>query len=110
MADADYLDQLSKLSGKIYGEVVSQGQESYVSQASIRPATPNQQIENLGWWLVVQQGRSELLAPVTRQTQQAGFLSSIIVGIVSGLAILLAQFLAGPILRLTQTAEQIRIG
>ena len=37
MADAKFLDQLSKLSGKTYGEVISQGQESYVSQAPIRP-------------------------------------------------------------------------
>ncbi len=110
IADANYLIQLDKLSGKPYGEVVAQGQESYVSQASIRSATPSQQIENLGWWLVVQQDRSELMAPVTRQVQQAGFLSAIIVGIISGLAILLAQFLAGPIIRLTQTAEQIRSG
>jgi GAF domain-containing protein/HAMP domain-containing protein len=110
MADANYLDQLSKLTGRTYGEVISQGQQSYVSQAPVQPATPNPQIEGLGWWLVVQQGRSELLAPVTRQTQQAGFLGSIIIGIVSGLAIMLAQFLAGPILRLTQTAEQIRSG
>ncbi len=110
MADTNLLDQLSKLSGKPYGEVIYQGKESYVSQATIKPATPNQQVEGLGWWLAIQQDRSELLAPVARQTQQAGFLSVIIVGIVSGLAILLAQFLAGPILRLTQTAEQIRAG
>ena len=110
MADTKLLDQLSALSGKPYGEVTYQGKDSYVSQATIKPATSNQQIEGLGWWLAIQQDRSELLAPVTRQTQQAGFLSVIIVGIVSGLAILLAQFLAGPILRLTQTAEQIRAG
>jgi GAF domain-containing protein/HAMP domain-containing protein len=110
LADTIFLDQVSKLSGKPYGEVISQGKDSYVSQAMIKPATPNQQVEALGWWLVIQQERSELLAPVTQQTQQAGFLSAIIVGIVSGLAILLAQFLAGPILRLTETAEQIRSG
>ena len=73
--------------------VISQGRESYVSQASIKPATHNQVVEKLGWWLVIQQDKSELLAPVSRQTQQAGFLSSIIVGIISALAILLAQFL-----------------
>jgi GAF domain-containing protein/HAMP domain-containing protein len=110
LGDTGFLDQISNLSGKLYGEIVVQGKESYISQAIIRPASPNQTIEELGWWLVVQQDRSELLAPVTQQTQQAGFLSAIIVGIVSGLAILLAHFLAGPILRLTQTAEQIRTG
>jgi GAF domain-containing protein/HAMP domain-containing protein len=110
LADTDFLDQVSKISGNSYGEIVYQGKQSYVSQASIQPATPNQQIEKIGWWLVVQQDRSELLAPITRQTQQADLLSSLIVGVVSGLAILLAQFLAGPILRLTQTAEQIRTG
>lgn len=110
MADTNFLDQLAKFSGKPYGEVSSQGKDIYASQAMITPATPNQQVEGLGWWLVLQQDRSDLLAPVTQQTQQAGFLSSVIVGVVAGLAILLAQFLAGPILRLTQTAEQIRTG
>jgi len=110
LADTKLLDQVSKLSGKPYGEVVSGSTDSYVSQAVIKPATPNKQVEVLGWWLIIQQAKSELLAPVTRQTQQAGFLSAIIIGIVSALAILLAQFLAGPILRLTKTAEQVRSG
>jgi GAF domain-containing protein/HAMP domain-containing protein len=110
LADTKFLDQVSKLSTRPYGEVILSGFDRYVSQAVIKPATTNQQIETLGWWLVVQQDRSELLAPVTQQTQQAGFLGSIIIGIVSALAILLAQLLAGPILRLTETAEKVRTG
>jgi GAF domain-containing protein/HAMP domain-containing protein len=110
MANTNFLEDLATLKELPFGELVSDNTSKYVSQAMIKPATPNKVVEDLGWWLVVQQEKAELLKPVVQQTQQAGFLSSIIIGIVSGLAILLSQFLAGPIVRLTKTAEQVRGG
>jgi len=110
VADQADLVRLSGIAGRSYGELVYQDQASFASLAPVRSVSPNASVDNLNWWLLVYQDKAEILAPVFAQTQQADLLSAMILGLVSVLAILLSQFLAGPLIRLTQVAEQISGG
>jgi GAF domain-containing protein/HAMP domain-containing protein len=109
-ADMPSVEKIAGMSSQVYGELTYDGSPSFFSWANIRPVRSNPMVENLGWWLLVYQDKAEILAPVTEQIRQAGFLSSMIVGVVAALAVLLSQYLAGPIVRLTKTAEEIRAG
>jgi putative methionine-R-sulfoxide reductase with GAF domain/HAMP domain-containing protein len=67
-------------------------------------------IKNLGWYTAAHQGQLEALAPVTAQTQNNVILAVIVAVLVALAAVGLAQLLAGPIVRLTKTAESIAGG
>jgi len=109
-ADQTDLNRLAGMAGRPYGEMAYQDQTNFVSLSNVRAVRPSSSVDNLGWWLLVYQDKAEILAPVVEQTQQADLLSSLILGLVSMLAILLSQFLAGPLVRLTQVAEKISAG
>jgi len=109
-ADMPSVEKIAKLGDQPYGELDYMGQDSFYSWAYVKSVSDNPIIGNLGWWLLTYQDRNEILAPVREQVQQSGLLSAVIVAIVAGMALLFSQFLAGPIVRLTQTAEEIRKG
>lgn len=109
-ADMSSVEKIAKLSDQPYGELNYMGQDSFYSWAYVKTVSDNPIIENLGWWLLTYQDRGEILAPVREQTQQSGLLSAVIVAVVAAMALLFSQFLAGPIVRLTHTAEEIRKG
>ena len=67
-------------------------------------------IKNLGWQVVVQQEQAEALAPVQAQTNNI-LLLAVVIAITAALAgVGLAQFLAGPIIRLNAAAEKVVAG
>lgn len=109
-ADMPSVERIAQSGDQRFGELVYQGQDSFYSWASVKSVSQNQIVDNLGWWLLTYQDRGEILAPVREQINQSGLLSSVIIAVVAGLALLLSQFLAGPIVRLTQAAEEIRKG
>lgn len=109
-AEPEIIERLKALSPSPYGEISYHETDSFVSQAPVRPASANPTISDLGWWLVAYQDKAVLLAPVRRQSQQTGFLSAIILGVVAGAAVLVSQYLSGPIVRLTRIAERVASG
>ncbi len=109
-AEQSDLERLSVMVGQPYGEMVYRDQPGFVSLVNVQAVRPNTTVDKLGWWLLIYQDKAEILEPVVAQTQQTDLLSSLILGVVSVLAILLSQFMAGPLVRLTQVAEQISGG
>jgi len=67
-------------------------------------------VKSLGWYVVTHQDQSEALAPVTKQTRNNLILVVVIVVLADLAALGLAQFLSGPIVRLTAVAERISAG
>jgi GAF domain-containing protein/HAMP domain-containing protein len=67
-------------------------------------------IKNLGWYVVTRQDQSEALKPVTTQTQNNLILAAVIAILAALAAFVLAQLLAGPIVRLNAIAEKVAAG
>ncbi len=67
-------------------------------------------INNLGWYVVVHQDQVEALQPVTTQTRNALYFSLLVVILSAIAAFVLAQVLAGPIVRLNSVAEKVAAG
>ena len=84
-----------------------------LSDVAVRGAAGAQEtdlIKNLGWQVVVQQEQAEALAPVQAQTNNI-LLLAVVIAIAAALAgVGLAQFLAGPIIRLNAAAEKVAAG
>jgi len=67
-------------------------------------------IKNLGWQVVVQQEQAEALSSVQTQTNNI-LLLAVVIAVAAALAgVGLAQFLAGPIIRLNSVAEKVASG
>ncbi len=67
-------------------------------------------LENNNWLVVVVQDQAVFLAPVIQQTQTTLSLTLVITAFVVGAALVVAQVLAGPIVRLTAVAEKVAAG
>lgn len=67
-------------------------------------------LENNNWLVAVVQDQAVFLAPVTQQTQTTLSLTLVITALVVGAALVVAQVLAGPIVRLTAVAEEVAAG
>jgi len=102
--------QLQDSAAKIYEEFPFEGGSSLVSQSPVLAITGEQVIADLGWRVVVHQGRQEALAPVQVQQNSALLIALVIAGITVVMAIVVAQLLVRPISRLTETAQQVATG
>lgn len=67
-------------------------------------------LETLPWRVLYAQAENEFLAPINQQARNSILLAILIALIVAGIAAAVAQVLAGPLVRLTQTAAQIAAG
>ena len=111
--DPNVLSTLKAATTEAYVEVEYDGTLSLVSQAPVthleseEEATP---IMALGWSVIVHQDRSAALATVDNQTRATLLMALIIAGLSAGVAIGLAYLLAGPNIRLTAVADQVRAG
>lgn len=81
-----------------------------VSAAPVSSIGSNPAIDDLDWSVIVRQARQEALAPLQGQLRNTLFISLVIIGLVSAAAVILAQILAGPIMRLTRVAQQVTGG
>jgi putative methionine-R-sulfoxide reductase with GAF domain len=103
---------LQSLSGQTFGSLLYRDRVSLVSlapvtSADLRTATV---IAALGWSMLTHQQQIEALQPVN-DSQRVTLLVGVIAALLAALAgFLIAQFLAGPILRLTAVAEKIQSG
>ncbi|MEP7133736.1 MAG: GAF domain-containing protein [Chloroflexota bacterium] len=112
-ADSQALAFLPVLTGtKAYDTFTLDGVPSVVSATTVASDDPDEKpaVQKLGWTLVVHQSQADNLAPIRQQTQATVVVALIILAIGALLTVFLAQFLSGPIVRLTNVAEQISAG
>ncbi len=81
-----------------------------VSAAPVKAVTNDSAIDDLNWTVIVHQSRREALAPLQAQLRNTVFTALVIIGLVAIVAVILAQLLAGPIMRLTTVAQQVTGG
>ena len=81
-----------------------------ISAAPVKAVTDNPTIDDLNWTVIVFQRRQEALAPLQAQLRNTVFTALVIIGLVAIVAVILAQLLAGPIMRLTTVAQQVTGG
>jgi GAF domain-containing protein/HAMP domain-containing protein len=93
-----------------YQEVDINRQPYLLSLAPVRTSTESPVVAYLRWGIVAYQPQVEALLPVTKQTQATLFLTLAIIGITTGIAMFISHQLAGPIVRLTGTAQNIASG
>lgn len=108
-ADPDTLVKINNLGNTPYASLTYKGIPSLLSAVTLSNEKSSP-FEQLGWTLVITQDESTSLAPVEAQTRTTILLSLVIVALGSAGAVLTARVLAGPILNLTKTAEQVAAG
>lgn len=84
----------------------------FAAVAAVHSSDPEEggTVDQLAWRVVVQQARSEVLAPLESQSRTGLLVTTLIAVIVAGLAATLSQVLVRPINRLTAAAEQVATG
>ncbi len=106
-ATAAYLQSLEVTP---YAQFVYEGEPNLVSQSPVAAITGEPAIVRLGWVVVSHQKLTEALAPVEVQTRTMVVIALGVLVAVIGLALILGQWLANPITRLTAVAQQIAAG
>jgi GAF domain-containing protein/HAMP domain-containing protein len=112
-SDPEALKRIPALtSGTPYDTFNLDGVLSVVSAAPVSSTDPAFQpvLQNLGWVLIVDQTEADYLAPVRAQTGSTTAVALVIILLSAGVAVLMAQLLSAPIVRLTSVAEQIAAG
>jgi len=102
----------SLLNEKTYDTFIYEGTESVVSAARVTSTDPQAKaaIQNLDWKLVAHQNAADNLAPVRQQTTSTLLIALVILALSAAASIFLSQTLTGPIVRLTNAAQQISAG
>jgi putative methionine-R-sulfoxide reductase with GAF domain len=108
--DQETVNGLQSASSEAYAELVYEGTPSLAAQAPVASTTENPAIEELGWFVVLHQPSEIAMAPVAAQTRLSVLLVLLAVGVVSAGAVLLSQFISGPIVRLAGVAEEVGAG
>jgi len=112
-SDPEALKRIPALTGGTpYDTFNLDGVLSVVSAAPVSSTDPDFQpvLQNLGWVLIVDQTEADYLAPVRAQTRSTTAVALVIILLSAGVAVLMAQLLSAPIVRLTSVAEQIAAG
>jgi GAF domain-containing protein/HAMP domain-containing protein len=111
LAASDFLSALRATTSD-YLEIDFQGAPSLISQAPVAALDPREAslVAGLGWTLVVHQDRAEVLALVDRQVRSTLLVAVIVAGAMAGAAVVLGQWLATPLARLTAAASQVSAG
>ncbi len=110
LADATLVSALDEVAGKPFAQLEYDGKLSLVARQPVIDAENSPEVAGLGWYLVGTQPAELALAPVNAQRQTSLAVTAIIVALVSLVAVVVAQIFASPIIRLTETAEQVGAG
>jgi len=108
--DPTVYKQISDAANQPFAQISLEGVPVLNSVAPVISTDKNTHVTNLGWTMAVHQSVNEALAPVAAQTRTNFLFVMVIIAIVAFGAILLAQYLARPIIALTETAERVREG
>ena len=111
MMDASMQAQLKSIISGGYSQIMFNGKPQIVSKVLIVSSTPWDDIsQQLTWNLVTSQEETEALSPIVAQTETTLFVSLGVLLAAVVLGLLAAQYLAGPITRLTVVAGQVAAG
>ena len=112
VVDTDTLVRLNAFAEDDVAQLTYDGEPRLVSQSPVISLDPKEGelIQRLGWRLIVVQDPAEALAPVNAAARASVLTGLAVLGVVALLAVFVAQFLSGPITRLTAVAEQVRAG
>ncbi|HRQ38038.1 MAG TPA: GAF domain-containing protein [Chloroflexota bacterium] len=108
-AEASLVDEL-RLDNLPFLNTVYNGAPSLVSQGRVNTLANEPKVDSLGWRVVAVQEEAEALQPVEQQQRTNALLGVIIVLLASVTAAVVAQVLARPIIRLTNTAVSVAEG
>lgn len=89
---------------------VYNGVPSLISQGRVNTLAYEPKVDSLGWRVLAVQEEAEALQPVNQQQRTNILLGVVIVLLATGTAAVIAQLLARPIVRLTNTAVQVADG
>lgn len=89
---------------------VYNGAPSLISQGRVNTLANEPKVDSLGWRVVAVQSEAEALQPVEQQQRTNALLGVVIVLLASITAAVVAQVLARPIIRLTDTAVRVAEG
>jgi PAS domain S-box-containing protein len=93
-----------------FTELLHHNEPTFFSQAAVGSSDKAQALRQLDWVVVVHQHRAEALSILDTQNRNTLLLTLLISIVAIGSAFWVAQILASPITRLTQTAQQIASG
>ncbi|MBM2847650.1 MAG: hypothetical protein HW418_592, partial [Anaerolineales bacterium] len=111
-AEPVILDELKASANKTYAEIAFGGAPKLVSQAPVTTLDRNtgRVASQLGWSLVVVRDPAEALQSVTAAARTTVLISLGVMLAAGLMALVAAHYLAGPIVRLTATAEKVGAG
>ena len=104
------MTNLELLMTQTFGDILFEETPHLVSQTPVVSAKNEPAVNNLGWRVIARQELEQALAPVQSQTRRTMLVALIIATVVIGAAVIMAQVISGPILRLTEVAQQIAAG
>lgn len=102
--------QIQTLATMPYAQFAFEDQPSLISEAAVTAITGEPSVANLGWLVISHQNLAEAVAPVDAQTRSMLIIAFIVLVVVAALALILGQWLANPITRLTAVAQKIAAG
>ena len=110
MLDQETVVGLQASDEHVYTEIMYRGVPNLAVQVPIKSTSGNPVIDNLGWLVVLHQPTEVAMSPVIAQTRLSVLLVLLTIGLVSGLAIFISQFISGPIVQLASVAEEFGHG
>ena len=108
--DQNDLEIFDRAKNNLYLQGLWSNTPSLISVSPVSSLTNQDEIMNLGWYVVFHQNNDEALTPVADQNQLSLVITIFSVGIVSLIAVGLAQILSRPISRLTSVTEKVGSG
>lgn len=108
-AEANLVENLWR-EGALFANDTYHNVPSLVSQSRVNTLAYEPKVDSLGWQVVAIQDEAEALLPVEQQLRANILLGVVIVLLASVTAAVVAQALARPIVRLTNTAVQVAEG
>jgi putative methionine-R-sulfoxide reductase with GAF domain len=110
--DREIVAQLRAVSGVDAADMIWEGEQSLVSQASVTTGDPEEGelVRDLGWVLIFHQDKAEALRSVNLTSRLTLLMGLGAAFVAVALGLIVAQRLATPISRLTAVAERVTAG
>ncbi len=110
LSPPELVQALENLEKESYVEVNLEQGDSILSAAPIFSPNKREAVDNLPWRAIVYQAKAETIALVQQRVRTINLLGVLITAVVSFMAIHVARQLTSPILDLTHTVEQFKVG
>jgi putative methionine-R-sulfoxide reductase with GAF domain len=106
----ELFNEIQKVTAQGMAKMDYEGTPSVILQSPVQTLKGNPAVNKLGWLVVYRQNQDEALAPAQVQVRGAIIVMAIVLALAVAAAFGLSSFLVGPIVQLTQTAEEVAAG